>query len=633
MTETVGAVQTPDDTLVIAFPGGATFSPPVAFYLACARTAFAELGVRRVLLAFADRAAPCVTAVEMALRARAIPVSCTCVGEASWPDAAHLVASGQVQPSPRLRTLFSFRDLDLLHAIGRTGAVKLFIGLDTAPGYPLAGAWDASPGHHAAMLAYAESAIIISEVTAPPPAEWVGMARDAALQAAFAAVPEALLPPPWNAEDVGQTEVLLMGRDGAALLADAFSTHFSDAPGRATVRQILAALLDPDLPFPAIDAPDPRAALWLGVIASSRAQRLGGPVRSVLELGIDHDFMASSNPPQGWTIWQWFAVLALRQIQPSQTVAAVVSTRNEGINLLEWVAHYQAIGVERIFVYTNGNDDGSDALLTALAAHDIITLVIQHCGPGIWAQRRALQHALLMLPELRQFAWALFPDADEYTVPDARYDHRIAPLLAAANALASQPGAVLLPWRMRLWPHQRDRPPGATLANYTHAVVHNLFKSAVRPAVATSMIEIHFPNLDPGVTLVDSGLAEVPADACWSNEPKSDAGGRIEHVWARSFTDFVIKRQRGIGDGGFRDFDLFHTFNLAMTPENLWPVEPVVIARTQDKLAALRAIPDIAAAADQIEAIYAARAAEIAADPELQAIFAAQPNPNGVEAG
>ena len=606
MTETAGAVPPPDDTLVIAFACGAAFSPPVAFYLACVRTAFGVLGVRRVLLAFADRACPCVTAVEMALRARAIPVSCMRVVGASWPDAAHLVASGRMHPSPQLRSLFSFRDLELLHAIGRAGAITLFIALDTAYCYPAADAWDASPGQHTAMLGYAEADILISEVTAPPAS--------------------------WTAEDVGQTEALLLGRDGARLVADGFSSHFTGAPDRTTLRQILAALLDPDLPFPAVQAPDQRAALWLDVIASSRAQRRGGAGRSVLELGTDHDFMATSNPPQGWTVWQWLAILALRQIQPSQTVAAMVSTRNEGVNLLEWVAHYQAIGVERIFVYTNGNDDGSDALLTTLAEHDIITLVIQQCGPGVWAQRRALQHALLMLPELRQFAWVLFPDADEYTVPDTRYDHRIAPLLAAADALASRPGAILLPWRMRLWPHRLDRPPGATLATYNHAVVHSLFKSAVRPAVATSMIEIHFPTLDPGVTLVDSSLAEVPDDACWSNEPKSDAGGRVEHVWARSFTDFIIKRQRGIGDGGFRDVDLFHKFNLAMTPENLWPVEPVVIARTQARLTALRAIPDIAAAADQIEAIYAARAAEIAADPELQAIFAAQPNPNGVEA-
>ena len=65
MTETAGA-----DTLVIAFAGAGAFSPPMAFYLACIRAARATLGVGQVVLAFTDRANPCVTAVEMDLRAR-----------------------------------------------------------------------------------------------------------------------------------------------------------------------------------------------------------------------------------------------------------------------------------------------------------------------------------------------------------------------------------------------------------------------------------------------------------------------------------------------------------------------------------------------------------------------------------
>ena len=171
-----------------------------------------------------------------------------------------------------------------------------------------------------------------------------------------------------------------------------------------------------------------------------------------------------------------------------------------------------------------------------------------------------------------------------------------------------------------------------TLQNYPHAVTHELFKAAVRPAVATSMIEIHFPFLDPGVTMVGSNLIDVPVDASWSTLPKSDAGGRVEHVWARSFTDFVIKRQRGF-TGGLRDFSLFHKFNLTMTPENLWPIEALVIDRLSQQLEQLLAIPDIAAAAARVAEIYAARVASIAADPELRAIFAAMPNPNGEQAG
>lgn len=1041
MNET-GRTAIAADTLVIALGGVDAFTPPVAFALACVRFAFAELGVRRVLLAFADRSSPSVTAVEMALRARAVPVSCQLVEDGLWPEAAHLVASGHAPQSARLASLFSFRDRDLLHNTGHAGAVRLFLGTDTGASYPPASAWTATQAQRDACLAYAEANITIAAIALPPatpdfgrdmamlaapnghamlaealaqrfaadphialldvlllaiidrsaalppmpdlapddalwwrnivhvravhwgaaprreieigpehtflgssaptaewpllrwlnmlamrqlqpsakvavmvmvtdeginlvewiahhqaigapdiflytnqntdgsdallaalvaagtitlirqrsapdaegqitalchaiellpemrrfewvlfvdadefttpdikydhslpallnatgdvppgamllpwhwrcwphrfdrspgmlltrfpharphimfkaaarlaslvamhkihapeldagvavigtdlveipaPQVWDGVPRpdaggsiqhfwgksfvefviktqrgdsrriptgmhnpafvqfrdwnppmtvanlhpvpsmivartrsamerlladpaiaaatelveanytaraaaiagDPALREVFASLSDPVTPLDWAADDVGQTTALLQRPDGVARLADAMARRFPNGPGRGMIIALLTAILDPTVPLAAVEADDSQATLWLATIAAARAQRLGSPRANVLHLGAEYDFVATDRKPVAWSLWQWLAVLALRHIAPDKTVAAMLSTRNEGINLLEWVAHYRAIGVERIFIYTNANDDGSDDLLLALAQQDIITLVIQDCGPGIWAQRRALQHALLMLPELRRYTWVLFTDADEYTIPDARHDHRIAPLLAAADALPSQPAAILLPWRSRLWPHRFDRPTGMTLQNYPHAVVHELFKSAVRPAVTTSMIEIHFPTPDPGVTMVGSDLVEVPADAIWSKLPKSEAGGRIEHVWARSFTDFVIKRQRGF-TGGFRDFGLFHKFNQGMTADNLSTIEPLVIARVSHQIAELLAIPDIAAAAARVATIYAARAAAIAADPELRAIFDAMPNPNGEQAG
>ena len=37
--------------------------------------------------------------------------------------------------------------------------------------------------------------------------------------------------------------------------------------------------------------------------------------------------------------------------------------RDEGLVILEWVAHYRALGFDTIVVYTNDNTDGSDDLL------------------------------------------------------------------------------------------------------------------------------------------------------------------------------------------------------------------------------------------------------------------------------
>lgn len=478
------------------------------------------------------------------------------------------------------------------------------------------------------MLDQADIAAAVDGIEAQFSARAAAIAADPTMRAVFAGMIDPNNPLHWTAENVAQTAAILRQPGGVTRLAEAMSQRFPNGPHRFAIRAVLQAILDPTIALPTVAADDPEAALWRVAITESRSLRLGATAAWVRRLGPDYDFIAASGAPSSWGLWQWLGVLAMRQIAPRNAVAAMVSARNEGINLLEWVAHCQAIGVERIFVYTNANDDGSDELLTALAEHGIITLVIQDCGPGIWAQCRAQQHALLMLPEMHDYRWVLFVDADEYLVPDAVHDHGIAPLLAAADALVACPGAVLLPWRARHWPHRLDRPPGMTLANYPHAAAHELFKCAVRPATATSMAPIHAPILDPGVPMVDGALADVPVDAHWPTTPKPDVGGRVEHIWARSFIDFVIKRQRDF-TGEFRDFDLFHRYNQAMTAENFRPIEPVVIERTRRQLDLLRAIPDIAAAAALVEAIYATRAAEIAADPELRAIFAAQPDLNG----
>ncbi|MBC7634515.1 MAG: glycosyltransferase family 2 protein, partial [Acetobacteraceae bacterium] len=455
---------------------------------------------------------------------------------------------------------------------------------------------------------------------------------DPTLREVFASLSDPITPLNWAADDVGQTTALLHRPDGVARLAGAMARRFPNGPGRGVIGAVLAAIRDPAVPLTVVETDDSQVRLWVATIAAARAQRLGLPRANVLHLGADHDFIADLRAPQSWSVWQWLGVLALRPIVPDSFVAAMVSVRNEGINLLEWIAHYQAIGVDRIIVYANDCDDGSDDLLIALARHDVIFLVLQRSDLGNRIQRRTLQHALLMLPELRRSEWVLFVDADEYVVPDAIYDHQIAPLLAKAGGLPTRPGALLLPWRRRLWPHYIDRPAGMTLANYPHALPNHHFKAAIRPAVATGMYEVHFPYLDPAVPIVDSAHVEQPASNLWSEIPKSDAGGRVEHVWARSFADFVIKRQRGYS-GGLRSFDLFAEWNGRMAADNLQPVEPLVIDRTREKLQALLAIPDIAAAAARVAEIYAARVASIAADPELRAIFDAMPNPNGEQAG
>jgi hypothetical protein len=106
-----------------------------------------------------------------------------------------------------------------------------------------------------------------------------------------------------------------------------------------------------------------------------------------------------------------------RQVEPSKRSCIVATARNEGVYLLEWIAYHKAVGFDHIFLYSNDNEDGSDALLEALAAAGEVTWIKNVVGPGRRAQWKAYGHALRIMPDTLDFEWSLLIDLDEFFVP------------------------------------------------------------------------------------------------------------------------------------------------------------------------------------------------------------------------
>jgi hypothetical protein len=138
------------------------------------------------------------------------------------------------------------------------------------------------------------------------------------------------------------------------------------------------------------------------------------PERRIIDIGPDLDFLEHTCLPSRLSALQVLC-LAMHVRRPDRKgVAVVMMARDEGIYLPEWLAHYQPIGTDRIFIYTNDNSDGSDVLLRELAHAGLITLINNTLLKGVNPQRKAYQHAILLLDELRDYRWALFVDADEF---------------------------------------------------------------------------------------------------------------------------------------------------------------------------------------------------------------------------
>jgi hypothetical protein len=107
-------------------------------------------------------------------------------------------------------------------------------------------------------------------------------------------------------------------------------------------------------------------------------------------------------------------IAARRHIEPRQRACVLATARNEGLYLLEWLAHHKALGFKHFFIYSNNNLDGSDDLLRALTEAGEIVWTNNIVGSGTKPQWKAYNHALQFTPEILDFDWTLVIDLDEY---------------------------------------------------------------------------------------------------------------------------------------------------------------------------------------------------------------------------
>jgi len=122
---------------------------------------------------------------------------------------------------------------------------------------------------------------------------------------------------------------------------------------------------------------------------------------------------------------------------------AILTVRNEGAFLLEWLAHHRAVGFTDFLVFSNDCQDGTDAMLDRLADLGELTH-IRNDGPygkgGIQftAMKQADKH-----PLVKQADWILALDVDEF-VNIKTGDGTLTDLL---NALP-EADAITLTWRL-----------------------------------------------------------------------------------------------------------------------------------------------------------------------------------------
>ena len=105
----------------------------------------------------------------------------------------------------------------------------------------------------------------------------------------------------------------------------------------------------------------------------------------------------------------------------NESYIVYTTMKNEGPYMLDWVAYYQSLGVDKFLIFTNDCDDGTDAIAARLAELGSALHIDNAVHPGGSPQNQMLRR-VRRLPEFKRALWRLSIDVDEYLnirLPDA----------------------------------------------------------------------------------------------------------------------------------------------------------------------------------------------------------------------
>ena len=260
--------------------------------------------------------------------------------------------------------------------------------------------------------------------------------------------------------------------------------------------------------------------------------------------------------------------------------ATIVATqKNEGIFLVEWIAHHLGIGFDHIVIATNDCEDGSVELIEEIARHFPVSRiensdVLEGHTIQSSATTRGLRHA-----EVRSSDWVMHIDIDEFVnLPTVQ--PQIKPFLARFP----DADAVALMWRMfgdakrQHWDGGQVTEAFLFAQDITKEDGVRAHKTIFRPGSFTSTTP-HMPKgpLKPAEALrvVNTRGEALPVDRHYDDRHSAYRLPEALHAWDHAYVNHyavksadlsAIKLQRGDANGrstrhrkaGSRQFEEFN---------------------------------------------------------------------------
>lgn len=238
------------------------------------------------------------------------------------------------------------------------------------------------------------------------------------------------------------------------------------------------------------------------------------------------------------------------------TSVLVGKARNEGVYLLEWIAHHKNIGFDEILVITNDLTDGSDSLLRVLHENQIIIWEDVTHKPLVYGSigKRAYKHAFEH-PVVLDSEWVIDLDIDEFLV--LKYHDNVNDFVCSY----SDADAIIVNWRIFGSNGKMERSRGAK------GVIERFKTALPKDSVSKRQIKsfsrvdrlknlsAHFSGFNSGPVKVfhsNGGLAfECGVEEAFDKAYKNPVVNvdysvcQINHYSVKSFEEFIFRTFRG----------------------------------------------------------------------------------------
>ncbi len=231
------------------------------------------------------------------------------------------------------------------------------------------------------------------------------------------------------------------------------------------------------------------------------------------------------------------------------TTLLVATIKNEGPNILEWVAHHRLCGFDRIQIFQNDSTDTTLQTLRTLHRMGIIEF-FQNRDAGDAYQRRAYRRASRSAA-FAQSDWCMVLDGDEFLNVKTGAG-KVSDLIDASPDDAD---AILVNWRVFGSNGHRDFGGELVTERFTKAEPADTIKSqpaAFKALARTSAFgkpAVHVPRdpkKDAPIFCNGSGLSEDHFQRKnWrSTDPLARQNAQVNHYMLRDLPSFLLKHAR-----------------------------------------------------------------------------------------